>query len=469
VPALTLDHVALATGARRLGPAEAGERPVARVVVDSRAVCPGDLFVALPGARTDGHRFVAEVAAAGAAGALCVHGRGPRPEGFPVLTVDDTVAALGRLARHQLGRLGAEVLGVTGTVGKTTAKDFLGALLGGAAAGVHVAPASYNSEIGLPLSILGAAEGTRLLVLEYGVNAPGEMERLVRIARPDEAWLTALTEVHLEGMGDFPTLVREKARLLAAVPEAGRAWLGPGAVAPLAAHAAAPPAPVIACAGLAEPGLVIHARRPLRWVVEDPRLGRVVLPVIAPHEAETALVAARIAALRGVAPELLAERLAALRRPAGRLELRRRGALTVLDDGYNSSPAALDAALAVWAEWGEWEGVSDRHLVLGPMLELGAAHERLHRAAGRRVAALRPRSLVVLGAAAAPLAAGALEAGLTADAVLVTDDPERAASWLAGRFGPRPLLLLKGSRAAAVERVIQALSSFPSRPVALEG
>ena len=351
MPALTLDHVALATGARRLGPAEAGERPVARVVVDSRAVRPGDLFVALPGARTDGHRFVAEVAAAGAAGALCVHGRGPRPEGFPVLTVDDTVAALGRLARHQLGRLGAEVLGVTGTVGKTTAKDFLGALLGGAAAGVHVAPASYNSEIGLPLSILGAAEGTRLLVLEYGVNAPGEMERLVRIARPDEAWLTALTEVHLEGMGDFPTLVREKARLLAAVPEAGRAWLGPGAVAPLAAHAAPPPAPVIACAGLAEPGLVVHARRPLGWVVEDPRLGRVVLPVVAPHEAETALVAARIAALRGVAPDLLAERLATLRRPAGRLELRRQGPLTVLDDGYNSSPASRAPAARGAAAW----------------------------------------------------------------------------------------------------------------------
>lgn len=444
---LTAAEIAQALAATLQG---SGGRTIQGVCTDSRQVRPGDLFIALPGNRTDGHRFLGEARDAGAAAALVQPDRGVRPAGLDVVVVPDTLAALGELARLWLSRLRAQVVGVTGTVGKTTAKDFLAALLGGPAAGVHAAPASFNSECGLALAVLGAPPGARWLVLEYGVNAPGEMERLLRIARPHHAWTTALTEVHLEGMGDRATLVREKALLSGAVRDGGRVWALPGAHADLAAAGLEPSRVEVAgfCAG----GASVLDPTPRAFRVEIPQVGGVALPVVARHEAELAAAAAAIALDLGVPAAALRPRLEKLQRPPGRLTVRAFGAVTVLDDSYNASPAAMEAALEVL---GAWMPARRRIAVLGTMHELGAAAERLHRAAGRKAASLCLDGVWTVGAAAAWIA-DEVRRGAAGTDVREFGGVEEARE-AAGAVEAGDVLLLKASRAEGLERLLPAL------------
>ncbi len=432
-------------------------RPLRGVRSDSRAVQPGDLFVALPGARTDGHVFLEDVQARGAVAALALPGRGGRPAGLTVIEVPDVLAALGELARFHLGRLRARVYGVTGTVGKTTAKDLLAQMLGGAPLGVHAAPASFNSEVGVPLSVLGAPLGCRALVLEYGVNAPGEMERLLAIARPHESWITALTEVHLEGMGDLRTIVREKALLAAAAPASGRVWLGSMVRAQLATLAPDWAAPVCALPGLGERGLRARSRKPLAWRLAHPRWGELRLPMVAEHEVEIALAAAEIAAAAGAEPGEIVERLQRLERPQGRLTVHRYGGVTVLDDAYNSSPASARAALSTLAAW---PGAGRRLAVLGTMHELGAASERLHRDLGRAAAAWTFERLIGVGAGGAWIADSARAAGLAASACA---DPAAAAAALCADLRAGDVVLLKASRAERLDHMLEPLGRAAAR------
>lgn len=437
-----------------------GARLLRGVTCDSRAVQSGDLFVALPGARVDGHDFIPAVQAQGAAAVLALPGRGPRPDGLSVIEVPDTTAALAELARFHLARLDARVFGVTGSVGKTTAKDFLAHLLGGPSARVHAAPASFNSEVGLPLSILGAPLDCQALVLEYGINAPGEMAALLDIARPHEAWITALAAVHLEGMGDLATIAREKGQLAGATPAEGRIWLPDAVRAALAEQMRGWQAPVRQLKGLRTPGLRIRSRAPMAWELEHPRWGTLRLPVVAAHEVETALAAAELAAAHGVAPEQIRLRLATLERPRGRLTVQRCGALTVLNDAYNASPASLQAALEALAAW---PGGGRRIAVLGAMNELGESAESLHRAAGAAAAALPLTRLIGVGAGGAWIAEAARARGLEAISVA---DQSAALALLAADLRPHDVLLLKASRAEGLDRLLEPLGKAAARGVA---
>ena len=449
---LTAAEVARAVSGDLLG---AGATPITSVVTDSRKVQPGALFVALPGARTDGHKYLAEARAAGAAAAMVLADRGERPAAFDLIVVGDTLAALGALARTHLGRLRAGVIGITGTVGKTTAKDFLADLLGGPAAGVHAAPASFNSECGLPLAVLSAPAGARRLVLEYGINAPGEMDRLLAVARPQHAWITALTEVHLEGMGERATIVREKAQLARAVPEGGGIWLTPRWAGELAERRGE------WCGRVQLAGLDGGPGRgrtlapvPGAFRVELPGIGVVALPVIAPHEAELAAVAAAMALEFGVPPAALAERLARLQRPPGRLAVRRYGALTVLDDAYNASPASMEAALRVLAAWPR---AGRRIAVLGTMHELGAQAERCHREVGALAGGLALDALFTVGRGGTWIAQAAAAAG--AGPVAAVDDVATLSARLPQELRAGDVVLLKASRAEALERVLASLET----------
>jgi len=435
-----------------------GDGLVRQVQTDSRELRPGDLFVALPGARTDGHRFLDQALAAGAAAALVQPDRGERPEGLPVVVVEDSLAALGELARFQLGRLGCPVVGITGSVGKTTAKDILAQLLGGPAAQVHAAPASYNSEVGLPLAILAAPPGTRRMVLEYGVNAPGEMSRLLNIARPNQAWITALSPVHLEGMGDFPTVVREKSLLAAAAQAGGWVWTSPevARVAEDFRSGWEGQARLAGLDGASDRGRLLEAR-PGRFLVELPGVGQVALPVIARHEAEMCAVAAALALDLGVGEAELRTRLQDLKRPRGRLSLHDFGALKVLDDSYNSSPAALDAALSTLEAWPE---AGARVAVLGTMHELGADTAEIHRSAGAD-AARRCDALLGVGRGGAGSAEGARARGCRQ--VVQVEDLGAAEAALPGLVGPGAVVLLKASRAEGLERLLGCLDRTAAR------
>lgn len=447
---LTIADLARVLGAP---PPPDGERPLRGVVADSRAVEPGDLFVALPGARSDGHDHLEDAAARGAAAALTMPGRGARPAGLARVEVPDPLEALAELARQRLRRLRARVFGVTGSVGKTTAKDFLAQLLGGPACDVHAAPASYNSEIGLPLSVLGAPLGARALVLEYGINAPGEMGRLLAVARPDDAWITAIAPVHLAGMRDEDTMASEKSRLAAAVGLEGRIWLQPALRERLAPWGRVWRGELRPLPTLQSPGLELRSQEPLDWRIGHPRWGELRLPVVAPHEAELALGAAEIAAAHGVEPAHLRERLAALRRPLGRLSVHRYGGLTVLDDSYNASPRSVEAALHSLARWPR---ARRRIAVLGTMNELGPNTEAYHRSAGVRAADLPLDFLVCVGRGGAWIAAAARDAGLAAEAF---PDAAAAAAHLASRLRAGDAVLLKASRGERLDRMVDAIAA----------
>ncbi len=433
----------------------AGEETVRCAACDSRQVGAGDLFFALPGARTDGHAFLEEIHRRRAAAAVVQPDRGARPPGLPVILVSDPLAALASLARFHLGRLGAETIGITGSVGKTTAKDFLAHLLGGPSENVRAAPRSYNSECGLPLAVLAAPRGTRRLVLEFGINAPGEMERLLAIVTPRHGWVTALTEVHLEGLGDRATLVREKLRLPAAVQEEGWIWLPAGLEAETGAPAGAWAGQVRWCGldGRAGRGRVLDPI-PGSFRIALPRVGEVRLPVLALHEAELAAAAAQAALDLGIPPSAVAGRLATLTRPPGRLSLHRCGEVSVLDDSYNASPAAMKAALELLAGWPR---ARRRIAVLGTMEELGPAAEALHREVGRHLAGLGVDVLLGVGPGGAWIAEGA-RTGSGRLSIRTLETVPAAAEVLAGFPRPGDVLLLKASRRVGLDGLLPHLA-----------
>ena len=439
---LDLSGVAHAIGGHLVGD---GSGEVQRVITDSRQVRPGDLFVALDGARTDGHQYLQQVLEAGAVGAFVMPDRGLRPIGLPCIVVTDTLQALGALARFHLGRLTATVIGITGTVGKTTAKDILAHLLGGPQADVHAAPASYNSECGLPLAILAAPLNSRLLVLEYGVNAPGEMRRLLEIAQPHGAWITALTPVHLEGMGCMQTIIEEKL-LLAAATRAGGVVYMPQSVAELAPSQLSQwqaTADVIAAPSskLLQPG---------RFELDLPGIGKCALDLEADHEAQQVSIACHAALKLGVKPTDLRARVISLPRPHGRLTRYQFGSVTVLDDAYNASPAAVSAALTVLAQ----QPGGRRIAVLGTMHEMGNTAESYHRALGVEAAESGIEHLIGVGAGGAWIAESATQAGLKSHHAQTTSD---AAKLLRDGLQANDQILLKASRAEQLETLLPGL------------
>jgi len=430
-------------------------QPIRRVVMDSRAVVPGDLFVALVGARTDGHEHLRQAFEKGAVAALVQPDHGERPTGFACLVVPDTLKALGALARFHIGRLQAPVIGITGSVGKTTAKDFLFQLLGGAAENAFAAPASYNSEVGLPLAILGAPLDTKTLVLEFGINAPGEMEILLGIARPRYVWMTAIGASHLEGLGGVETVAFEKAKLAEAAPENGRIWIDEVVAEAMQEHRLIWQAHLEVRDPLMEEGLKVQSRTPGNWVFEHPRFGALHMKLHAEHEIASALTAARIASFFGVPDNVLQKRLTQLVPPQGRMTVIHRDGVTILDDAYNANPLSMHAALDVFKSWPH---AQRRIAVLGSMKELGASSEVLHREVGHWVSEAQVDLLIGVGSGGAWIAQG------TADAVncRVVDDAAAAAAILNQTLQEGDVLLLKASRAEALERILPMWKSKAS-------
>lgn len=435
-----------------------GSLQAKRVVIDSRQVEPGDLFVALRGARSDGHTHLHEVFARGAAGAIVEADGLPRPEGLTVVVVPHCLGALADMARAARARLQAQVIGITGSVGKTTAKDFLAFLLGGPEANVFAAPASYNSEIGLPLAVLAAPTDSQLLVLEYGINAPGEMAQLLSIVRPDHAWLTAITEAHLAGLHDLATVAHEKCLLPATVPEGKSIWLDSRTWQAAGAETSA-------WSGLCqqldplelEDGLLQGA--PGHWRLEHPRFGSLRLSLGAEHQVATALTAAHIAASHGVSDEQLAQRLPLLQPPAGRMSLHRLGNSLLIEDSYNANPASMTAALQALADW---PSSGPKWAVLGTMHELGEGARVAHLALGEEAVASGIDALITVGEGGAWIAEGVASTGKELR-VFACEDADAAAKLLLQELPQEVVLLLKASRQAGLEIIRKRLMEH--RPV----
>ena len=432
--------------------------------IDSRTVRPGDLFVALRGARVDAHRFIPEALRNGAAGVVVSDPAATRAvaqqHGVLAITVGDTTRALQDMARHIRRRSGTRVVAITGSVGKTTTKENVAAVLAGTWR-VFRSAGNLNNHIGLPLSLLELRRRPQVAVVELGMNHAGEIRTLVQIAEPDMRVWTNVAAVHAEFFDSIEAIADAKAEIMEGataatqlVANAGdsrvmaRAGAFPGGLTTFGVETEADVRAVqVRSLGLRGMAATIEAAGET-VDIRTPLLGR----------GQIANIAAAVAvALRFDVPlELVAERIARCSAQPGRGQVLRLGGLTVVDDTYNSSPVALRGALeAVGHERG-----CRRIAVLGEMLELGTRSAELHAACGR--AAVDAGFAVVVavgGAAAVALASGARAAGLPPRAVAAVDTAAAAAEHVAGIARAGDVILVKGSRGIGMDRVVDRLKA----------
>ena len=459
---LTAAAVARVTGGEILARGTAA----AAVTPDPRGDCAGRLFVALRGANHDGHRFCADALQRGAAGILVDRGYGAQPKdrggsGF-VVRVADTGKALLDLAAEHRRRHRARVIGITGSCGKTSTKDWLGAVLAASMPTVR-SPASYNNQIGVPLALFAIEPKTRAAVVEIGTNAPGEIAQLTEVVRPDVGIVTCVAPAHLEGLGSLDGVLREKAALPQGLPEDGLCILN-GDDASCRAMAELTRAKV----------QLTSVTRATDWFATDVRfhaLGTtfllqgerpVTLPRLGTHNVYNALAVIAAACHLGVAEEDVLRALAALPSLARRLEPKRAGGVTIFDDTYNMNPQSARAALQAIAglAQGEPKGSTGRRVVVfGEMLELGEQSRALHEELGAEVVRTRQDLLLCIGAGAQPIADGAIAAGMAAQRVHCLADAGAAFDLLQRELRAGDQVLCKASRRIALDRLVDRLQA----------
>ncbi|PZR55442.1 UDP-N-acetylmuramoyl-tripeptide--D-alanyl-D-alanine ligase [Xylanimonas oleitrophica] len=480
---LTATEVAQATGGRLA--ADPGVRVGGPVVVDSRLVEPGALFVALPGERVDGHDFAAAAVEAGAALVLASREVGTPETPVPTVVVEDVQAALGDLARFVLERAraanpGLRVLAVTGSVGKTTTKDLLGQLLAGHEGdGEAVVPTgSFNNEVGLPLTVLRVTPQTRTLVLEMGADHVGNIAYLTSVAPPQVGAVLAVGQAHLGHFGSVEAIAEAKSEMVTGLRPGGVAVLNADdlRVAAMAAKATdagnrvvtfgtIPAADVraedvtIDVAGRASftlrvRGSVLAAGE----TAEDVRVP-VSLRLVGEHHVTNALAAATSAILVGLDPAVAAQRLAAATpvSPHRMAVTERPDGITVVDDSYNANPDSMRAALRSLAVMA---GRTRRSVaVLGEMRELGESARVAHDAIGRLVVRLNVKLLVVVGDGAYHIHEGAMQEGSWGEESVFVPDVEAAREVLAEQLRPGDVVLVKASNGSGLWRLGDELAA----------
>jgi len=441
---------------------EAAGAVVAGVSTDTRTLKPGELFVPLVGDRFDGHDYIGAARAAGAAAALWRRDR-PLPDagaGLPLLRVDDTLAALQRLAERHLQRLGARVVGVTGSNGKTTTKDLIASVLS-TVYRVHKTEGNFNNHIGLPLTILRAGQGTEAIVLEMGMSGRGEISLLARIARPDAAVVTNIGEAHLLQLGSRRNIARAKLEIAEGLKPGGAlVYNGDEPLLREELPGIALPAGVRTISFGEGEGVDVRAAaiavsaEGVRFAVADEPSAVYELPIPGRHNAVNALAAVAVGRLFGVPPADIARGLKAARVTGMRFERTSawNGAI-VLNDAYNASPTSVRAALAFVAEL---TGYRRKWLVLGDMLELGPQEAEFHAEIGRSLTPDKADGLFAFGPLSAHTAREAASA-FPPGAVRHYADKASLAEDLLAQLDPGDLVLVKASRGMKLEEIVAAL------------
>ncbi len=467
---LTLGDVAEAVGGRLAGGADA-TAAVTGFSTDSRAVHPGDLFVAVVGEFHDAHDFAEQaVGGGGAAGVLA-----SRELAVPCVVVDDdTVLALGRLARSVVDGLpGLVVVGITGSSGKTSTKDLMAQVV--AELGPTVAPqGSFNTEVGLPLTALQCDGATRVLVSEMGARGLGHIAYLCTITPPRIGVVLNVGSAHLGEFGSRANIAVTKGELVESVPPAAD-----GGVAVLNADDEL----VAAMASRTRGKVVLYGRSPSAAVrAEDEVLddeGRASFMLVADgvrepvtlrlhgaHHVSNALAVAATSLELGIPGDVVARRLSgATAASRWRMEVSTNAAgVTVVNDAYNANPesvlAALDALVAM-SVGNDHRPARRTWAVLGEMLELGDGAQAAHERVGRAAALHGVDHVVVVGAGASGVAAGAEGVG-GASVVTAVADVQEAVRFVAGEVAPGDVVLVKASRAAGLERLALALTEVPA-------
>ena len=426
------------------------------VSTDTRSLKGGELFVALVGERFDAHEFLTEAVAAGACGVVVQKGPvAPLPASIPVFLVDDTLVALGRLAAHRRAALAARVVGITGSVGKTTTKNLTRGALGGAMR-THATSGNFNNRVGLPLTVLEAPQDTDVLVLEMGTNEPGEIAALTEIASPDVGVVTTVGEVHLEKLGSLDGVFHEKLALIRGLREGGVAVVGDDP--PELADRAREDVP--AGARLHVAGTGDNADQEFRGTLPVPTgdgryafqwLGRTVTLAIPGRAAiRSAVLALSVAEVLGIDVESATAGVSEVQPGSMRGEVRRFGQLRVLVDCYNASPQSVRAAGALLEEF---DAPGGRVAVLGSMLELGDRSAALHRETLDTIRGMTLDRLYLTGAFA-EASAGIDDARLRA-----VEDVDALSVVLPRELRGDEAVLLKGSRGVRLERLLPGLEA----------
>jgi UDP-N-acetylmuramoyl-tripeptide--D-alanyl-D-alanine ligase len=452
VRARCASEIARVVSGDHIGP----DRLVRDVVIDSRDVREGSLFFALPGERTDGHRFVNDALGRGAA--ACVISRAASPVPRSIL-VDSPGKALVELARSERRAASWRVIGITGSVGKTTTKDLAAEVLRSAFR-VAASPRSFNNEIGVPLTILGAHEDTEVLVAELGAGAVGEIAMLCGIARPAVGVVTAVGPAHLETFGSLRGVARGKTELVEALRPDGVAILNADDPV-VASFASRTDARVLRFgrrhdADVGARDVRTDTSGHVRFTLVhgnacvDVRLG-----VIGEHMVTPALAAASCGIALGLSPATCAAGLETARPSPGRMEeLTTVTGTLIIHDAYNANPMSMDAALRALA------AVRNRRraiAVLGPMAQLGASSRTAHEQVGRVTAELGLHGLIAVGERARPIADGALAAGMARQRVRWCLDQDEALDVVLNSAGSNDVVLVKASRRAHLEEMVERL------------
>ena len=414
---------------------------------DSRSVKPGQLFVALEGVR-DGHDFIPAALAAGAAAVLCSHSGGD----FPAIVVKDTRKALGDIAREERKRLNVKVVGVTGSVGKSTTKEMIVGILSQKYR-TGKTPVNHNNDIGMPMAILALPEDTEVAVLEMGMNHFGEMAYLTSIAAPDIAVITNIGTMHIEHLGSREGILHAKLEILQGLRPGGHLiyngdepllWnlRGSGSTAPHYFGLENPACDVKGSVRQEAEGCTELA------VTAGEESFQVCLPVEGRHFVSDALAAVAVARLLEVPVEGIRQGLAGFRSMEGRQEIYEAGGYTIIRDCYNAGPESMAASLTVL---GKKNG--RRIAVLGDMLELGVCTQAEHYRVGR-IAAGKCDLLLALGKNAGRVVNGAITGGMRPLDAMAFDSAPELVRVMRAKARPGDIILFKGSRGMKMEQVL---------------
>ena len=432
------------------------------ISIDSRTAKEGDAFLALRGENFDGHRFIAAAEKAGCVCAIVEY----VPEGctLPCILVENTREALGYIARAYKKLFRPLSLAVTGSVGKTTTKQFIYAVLE-TKYKTNVTKGNFNNEIGLPLTLFGLNHAHQALLLEMGMNHKGEIADLSRIAEPDIAVITNIGSAHLENLGSREGIRDAKAEIVTGMPEGGILLLNGDE--PLLRDIRAEGICKV-YVGIENERTAYHARN-IRMMDDhmlfDIRLhdGEIMndvrVNVIGKHNVYNALIAAVCGILLGIPMEKIREGLLNFTPADMRGIITEKDGITIIEDCYNASPESMRAGIDILCHTAKTKGLRPI-AVLGDMRELGAYAEDAHRTVGRYAAEKEIAGLITFGKDAAFIAKEAEAAGMRADQITViedTSDVDFAAQTVKSRLQSGDAVLFKASRAVAIERIIRLL------------
>ncbi len=451
-------------GAKILGGKFSGpeESNFAGVTIDSRQVEKGNLFVAIIGEKHDGHDFLDQVWENGAAGSLVSRELTPPPGKF-LIKVDDTLKGLQGLAGYYRTIFDPLVIGITGSNGKTTTKDFIAAITAEERPTLKT-PGNLNNQYGLPLTLLKLGEGIEVAVVEMGMNAPGEIALLSSIARPKIGVLTNIGPAHLEFLKDLEGVAKAKGEMVEALPPDGTLVFNGDD--PYANQIAKKYSGKKISFGFEENNL-IKGQEIKRLGYQNIALGVSIrddyhlfrLPLLGKHNVYNALAAIGVGWLLGIPLSEIGEGLLKAELSGNRMEIKKMPQeYLMINDSYNANPTSMRHALEILTE----VAVDRSIALLGDMLELGVSSDKYHREIGHFVAELNIDLLLTRGPGGKIIGQGAREKGFPARRIINFQDNDQALDFLRKNLTAKDTLLIKGSRGLQLEKVAQGLKGWES-------